>query len=587
MIKSFINNGIKIYSLTSGKVSPEGRGIGGLGNGGGESNTKKKKKKKSGNVGSSENSVEILHDLEFSQKSEQIKVSEDGRYLCISGMYPPQVGLYDTKEMSIKHRRHFDEEVINFEFLSNNYEKLVFLCKNRHIEFHNAAGKYYKMRIPKEGRNLMYNKENCNLYICSSFDDIYILNLQKGCFESSLRSKNEHNNFICKNMQLPIIATGGSNGILEIWDERVKKSINCLDIHEMEELTDCAFSESGLKLAVGTEKGIVKLFDIRHSKPLFVKDHCNDLPIKKIEFINTNKRTSGSAEKYSYTSLTHRFDKNESNRNSDYAGGRNITSNEWVASADSNCIKIYNENEQNLLSFHVINFESENSRNRNKNKKTNVFKLLNNDTVNINSFTFYKNSGLCFIPCDMQNVSLYFIPYIGIAPQWCNFLDNITEELEEKERYYNSNEKDDEYHTNANNLFDDYVFVTNEQVEQLNIGHLRGTSNLISYLHGYYIPTKIYADIKSVVEANNLNQVKKAIVQKRLEKKQQMRIPDKNVLINKDYVDKLLNRVNKKIDKKQKALIDAEELLKDERFNKLFYDPEYMVETVDLGDQSD
>ncbi|GAB64522.1 hypothetical protein PCYB_012550 [Plasmodium cynomolgi strain B] len=577
MIKSFINNGIKIYSLTSGRVSPESGGIGGVGKGSG-------KRKKNASIGRSENSVEILHDLEFSQKSEQVKISDDGRYICISG-------LYDTKEMSIKHRRHFDEEVINFEFLTSNYEKIAFLCKNRNVEFHNAAGKYYKMRIPKEGRNLLYNKENSNLYICSSFDEIYILNLQKGGFENSMSTRNEQNNFLCRNVHLPVLATGGSSGFLEIWDERVKRSIACLDIHEGEELTAGCFSDSGLKLGVGTEKGIVKVYDIRHSRPLLAKDHCNDLAIKKIEFVSIGKRGGGSAaagvgNSFGGSLGGGTFANDRFLRSGEWgppvSGGS--ASNEYVASADANCIKIYGENDPNLLSFHVINREGESGKSKGGTKKTNAFKLLGNDTISINSFAFYKNSGLCFIPCDSTNVSLYFIPYIGIAPKWCNFLDNITEELEERERYDDSRNDGDTQYGNSNDLFDDYVFVSNEQVERMNISHLRGTPNLISYLHGYYMPSKMYTDIKSVLEADNLNQVKKAIVQKRLEKKQQMRIPDKSVLVNREYVDKLLTRVNKKVDKKQKAIVDAQELLQDERFNKLFYDPEYMVETVDLGD---
>lgn len=109
MIKSFINNGIKIYSLTSGKVSPDSYG---------NTNFDTKKKKKNSVNDNSDNSIEVLHDLEFSQKSDDIKISDDGRYICVSGMYPPQVGLYDTSELSIKHRRHFDEEVLDFVFLT-------------------------------------------------------------------------------------------------------------------------------------------------------------------------------------------------------------------------------------------------------------------------------------------------------------------------------------------------------------------------------------------------------------------------------------------------------------------------------------
>ncbi|SBS80574.1 nucleolar protein 10, putative (NOL10) [Plasmodium ovale curtisi] len=577
MIKSFINNGIKIYSLTSGKCNPSNYACG-------KSTASAKKKKNSGgnsvNNGGDENSVEILHDLEFSQKSDIIKISEDGRYICVSGMYPPQIGLYDTKEMSIKHRRHFDEEVVNFEFLTSNYEKLVFLCKNRYLEFHNAAGKFHKIRIPKEGRSLMYNKNNASVYICASYEDIYVLNLQKGCYDNSICTKNEENNFISKNGHLPIFATGGSNGILEIWDERVtNKSVAFLNVHNSEELTSTAFSDNGLKIAVGTCSGIVKLFDIRHNKPLFLCDHCNDLPIKKIQFLKVNSRGVCAGVSSMSGIGTINGISNASNIGSGSYGEEEVlTQGECIASADANCIKMYAEGRKNILSLQVITFDESKGGTSGRIGKKKIM-LLNNDVVNINSFAFYENSGLCFIPCDNKKVCMYFIPFIGIAPKWCNFLDSITEELEEKERY----RKDDDI-TNAgsNDLFDDYVFLTNVQVERLNITHLKGSNNLIPYLHGYYIPSNIYTDIKSAIQDNDLETIKKTMIQKRLQSKQQMRIPERNTLINKDYVEKLLNKVQNKVDKRKKTLVDAQDLLKDDRFSKLFYDPEYMVEAVDL-----
>lgn len=45
--------------------------------------------------------------------------------------------------------------------------------------------------------------------------------------------------------------------------------------------------DGALRLGVGTSTGHVLLYDIRSSKPLLIKDHMNDSPIKKIEFHNT------------------------------------------------------------------------------------------------------------------------------------------------------------------------------------------------------------------------------------------------------------------------------------------------------------
>jgi len=42
--------------------------------------------------------------------------------------------------------------------------------------------------------------------------------------------------------------------------------------------------QGGLNLAVGTSTGQILLYDIRSSKPFFVKDHMYGLPIKCIDF---------------------------------------------------------------------------------------------------------------------------------------------------------------------------------------------------------------------------------------------------------------------------------------------------------------
>lgn len=39
-----------------------------------------------------------------------------------------------------------------------------------------------------------------------------------------------------------------------------------------------------LRMGVGTSTGHVLLYDIRSSKPLLVKDHMNEIPIKFLEF---------------------------------------------------------------------------------------------------------------------------------------------------------------------------------------------------------------------------------------------------------------------------------------------------------------
>ena len=52
----------------------------------------------------------------------------------------------------------------------------------------------------------------------------------------------------------------------------------------------------------------------------------------------------------------------------------------------------------------------------------------------------------------LSNVSLPHSQSVGPTPQWCSFLDNLTEELEEDEEQ---------------TVYDDYKFVTSKDLEEL------------------------------------------------------------------------------------------------------------------------
>lgn len=54
---------------------------------------------------------------------------------------------------------------------------------------------------------------------------------------------------------------------------------------------------------------------------------------------------------------------------------------------------------------------------------------------------------------------MVFFQSLGPAPKWCGFLDNLTEELEENI---------------IENVYDDYKFVTRQELEDLGLGHLIG-----------------------------------------------------------------------------------------------------------------
>jgi ribosome biogenesis protein ENP2 len=62
-------------------------------------------------------------------------------------------------------------------------------------------------------------------------------------------------------------------------------------------------------------------------------------------------------------------------------------------------------------------------------------------------------------------------------------LDSITEELEEDTQPV---------------VFDDYKFVTREDLEALSLSHLIGTGVLKASMHGFYIDNRLYNKAKQV-----------------------------------------------------------------------------------------
>ena len=90
----------------------------------------------------------------------------------------------------------------------------------------------------------------------------------------------------------------------------------------------------------------------------------------------------------------------------------------------------------------------------------------------INHSTFVPNSGLTFLALEQEKMQTYFIPTLGPAPRWCSFLDCLTEELEE---------------TKTDTIYDDYKFLTIEELKSLSLHSLIGTNLLRAYMHGYFV----------------------------------------------------------------------------------------------------
>jgi ribosome biogenesis protein ENP2 len=59
--------------------------------------------------------IDLVQDLQFDTASTRLKATPDGQYLIASGIYPPQVRVYELSELSLKFERHLTSEIVNFQ----------------------------------------------------------------------------------------------------------------------------------------------------------------------------------------------------------------------------------------------------------------------------------------------------------------------------------------------------------------------------------------------------------------------------------------------------------------------------------------
>ena len=325
--------------------------------------------------------ISLMQDFEMPLVSGCVEVSKDGQYILATGAYKPRVRCYDVSQMSMKFERCFDSEVVKMKILSDDYSKMAFLQCDRFVEFHAQHGKYYKIRIPKYGRDFDYHSASCDLYFVGATNEIYRLNLEQGRFLNSMKTSASEV-FCCQfNPEHDLFSCGTMEGQVECWDPRVHNRVGLLDVAAsippdidnsggLSSITSIKYRD-GLNFAVGTSTGQILLYDLRANKPVLVKDHNYGLPIKSLAF---------------------------------HDEGQNL-----VLSADSRILKLWN---------------------RNTGK---AFTSIEPEDTKINDLCLYPKSGLLFMANEAPRMLTYYIPTLGPAPKWCSLLDNLTEELEENE----------------------------------------------------------------------------------------------------------------------------------------------------------
>lgn len=149
---------------------------------------------------------------------------------------------------------------------------MAFLCADRNIELHAQYGKHFKIRIPKFGRDMLYQPHSCDLLAVGATNEIYRLNLDLGRFNSPLLSESPEINCIDYCSELNVVATGGIDGRIELWNMDTRNRVfgaipNGVGLDE--EITSLRFEGNGsLTVALGTSKGKVLLYDMRYPLPM-------------------------------------------------------------------------------------------------------------------------------------------------------------------------------------------------------------------------------------------------------------------------------------------------------------------------------
>ncbi|XP_030540849.1 nucleolar protein 10 [Rhodamnia argentea] len=467
--------------------------------------------------------VELIQDLRFETATTRIKATPDGEFLLASGIYPPQMKVYELRELALKFERHLDSEIIDFEVLGDDYSKLAFLCADRSVCLHAKYGKHYSLRIPRMGRDMAYDCWSCDLLCAASSPDLYRINLEQGRFLSSLSTQSPALNVVSRSKLHGLVACGGEDGALECFDLRMRSSVGRInavaptgDIDS--EVTAVEFDgDGGFLMAVGSSAGKVMIYDLRSSLPIRVKDHMYGSAILDIKW----HRTLNSE-------------------------------NPKLISTDSHVVRIWDpETGDGMTSIEPT-------------------------AGTINDICVFRDSGLMLLALDCSQIPSYFVPALGPAPKWCAYLESLTEELEEG---------------GQTTIYDDFKFVTKEDLEKLNLTNLIGTNLLRAYMHGFFIDHRLYKRAKALADPFAYDAYIEQRKKDKLEAERASRITIKRKLpkVNRVLAARLLendeaenenkesddNEIKKK-SKKKKGL--NSEVFKDDRFAAMFENKDYQID---------
>ena len=357
-----------------------------------------------------------------------------------------------------------------------------------------------------------------------------------------------------------LLAFGTSIGTVEFRDPRSRDRVGILQypsqgsmIDEQGEITALEFNRSGLSLATGSSTGLIHLYDLRSPVPFLKKDQGYGYPIRDLIYLSSSTKSEGRSPESK------------------------------VLSADKRIIKIWDE--------------------RDGTPWTSV-----EPAVDINSVAWCKDTGMLLTANEGRQQHAFFIPQLGSAPKWCSFLDNLVEEMAEDPDDPNA------FTTQrAGEVYDNYKFLTIQQLESLNLAHLIGTTSLLRpYMHGHFVAQRLYEEAKLIADPFIWEEQRAKRLKEKIDGERESRIRgNKKVLarVNRRLAEKIVQREEKNERRKARRILknggdeseeeDVEDiptkieeraasrgLLVDPRFAKLFQDEDYAIDETSREFQS-
>jgi ribosome biogenesis protein ENP2 len=496
------------------------------------------------------------------------------------GTYKPQIHAHHLPHLSLSFARHTDTLNQKFLLLSSDYSKSLHLQSDRVLEFHVPNGCHYKTRIPRYGRDLIYDRRSAEALVPSvgvnaeGNGEVFRLNLELGRFmkgyevdvggddfstigggalQGGINTGSVNSAAIAEESH-NLLAFGTSLGTVEFWDPRSKARAGILSLPQdqsydggVSEVTALQFQRSGLTLATGSSAGLIHLFDLRSPLPLLKKDQGYGFPIKNLIWLESSSQT------------------------------RTQTAESKILSADKRIIKIWDPSDGTPW--------------------TSV-----EPAVDLNHVEWCKDSGMLLTANEGKQQHAFFVPQLGPAPKWCAFLDNLVEEMAEDPNDPASFAKN----RKAGEVYDNYKFLTTPQLRQLNIDHLIGKTGLLRpYMHGFFVSQKLYEEALLINNPEIWQEQRMKSIKEKIDKERESRIRGKKkvqVKVNRKLAEKMLEREEKNERRKAKRILakggddeemtdavqepeqeveerkERETVLTDPRFAKIFEDPAFEID---------